>query len=817
MPSRIFSRSRADRSVRPASLVAPLAALAFAYESPAQCGLQYLGGLAVPGVARSGADAALRCSAIWDPDGAGPQSSVLVVGGDFSIAGNTLAENIAVFDPATGNWSPLGLGTNGKVTALAVLSNGNLVAGGEFTLADGTPADHIARWDGTAWHALGSGVSSPVVAMAALTTGDLVVSPGIQRWDGIAWTQVPPGIGITQAFALAALPAGAFVASNYNGVFRWNGSTWSTLGTSSNVSALAVLPSGDIVAGGGIITVLGGVTRNIARWNGSSWLPMGLGTNGSILALSVTPAGEVIAGGGFTVAGTTNVNNVARWNGSTWSAMGNGLPGGLYTAAVGHLARLPNGEVLAGGRWAGGNYGAPGYNMARWDGASWLPVGTNLGFNSPVNTIVELPNREVVFGGYFGTVGGIPANYVARWNGTSWSPLGSGANAPVHALLTDGGTGVVAGGSFTSVGGVAADRIARWNGSSWSPLGGGFDGEVRALLRMPNGDIIAGGYFTTAGGVTANRIARWNGTAWSGIGAGFGAGTAVFALAALQNGDLVAGWNFGVLYWNGTTWGSLGGSGPSTPVLELTVLPNGNLIAGGLMWNGATWSSIGGSSSALSSVVLPNGHVIEGGYSGGPAYTPILRRWPGSGSTWQPIGAGTDLGAHALTLLANGSVLAGGAFLVANGAVAAHLTILASTCPASAVDTGAGCASSAGPLLLTADVLPWIGGTFRTTTTGIAQGSLCLGLIGLTPLSVPLSLLLPEGQPGCSLLSSLDISMLLLPDAMGRAQSQFALTSSPTLLGVQFVAQTVPLEFDGSGTLIAVRGSNGLALTIGSY
>lgn len=128
---------------------------------------------------------------------------------------------------------------------------------------------------------------------------------------------------------------------------------------------------------------------------------------------------------------------------------------------------------------------------------------------------------------------------------------------------------------------------------------------------------------------------------------------------------------------------------------------------------------------------------------------------------------------------------------------------------------GAGCSSSGGPLVITADTLPWIGATFQTTTTGVAPVSLCIGVIGLSQVSIPLDLLLAEGQPGCTLLAALDI-LLFLQNGPGTAHSAFALEADPSLIGVTFYQQTAPLEFDAGGNIVAIRSSNALAATIGT-
>src|SRR5215510_14794808 len=85
------------------------------------CVPHWLQGEAIPGVAGSANSAVL-----WDPDGPGPQPEVLVVVGNFPVAGKVQASNIASWDGTS--WAPLGAGRpSGTVTALAVF-NGNVIA-----------------------------------------------------------------------------------------------------------------------------------------------------------------------------------------------------------------------------------------------------------------------------------------------------------------------------------------------------------------------------------------------------------------------------------------------------------------------------------------------------------------------------------------------------------------------------------------------------------------------------------------------------------------------------------------------------------------
>jgi hypothetical protein len=109
-------------------------------------------------------------------------------------------------------------------------------------------------------------------------------------------------------------------------------------------------------------------------------------------------------------------------------------------------------------------------------------------------------------GGQFTTAGGATANYIAKWDGNSWLALGSGMDNSVWALAA-AGTDLYAAGSFWWADGVTVNRIAKWDGSSWSALGSGMNHNVNALA-LSGGDLYAGGMFTTAGSKTSVYLTK---------------------------------------------------------------------------------------------------------------------------------------------------------------------------------------------------------------------------------------------------------------------------------------------------------------------
>jgi trimeric autotransporter adhesin len=763
----------------------------------------------------------------WDPDGSGPQPPAVIASGRFRIAGDTIVENVARLDPTTGVWTPLGalpfgqfapvlaIGSQNQLFAmtepyvrrwtgsiwaivaqapelarsLAVLGNGDIVVGGWFTEASGVPANGLARWDGFAWHDMGLGPTSVVQDVRVRANGSVaiagdLITPGSSTATGVAiWSNgvlTLPGGAPAQARLAAEYPNGDLlvVTAPPSLLRRWDGTNWTSVTTTpaTDVMELVVAPNGDVYVGGNFATFEGVPAAGIARFSNGTWSGLGNGLGHGAQAIVLTSQG-VLAGGLFGEASGASALHIAQWNGVAWSPVRTGLSGVIE-------AILPrtNGDVIV----AGGlpmlttASGAITSHVARRSNGAWHALGT--GVDNRVLSLTGLPNGDVVAGGSFGFAGSVACNRIAKWNGQTWQALGSGMNGYVHAVATAANGDVLAGGYFTTAGGVGAPSLARWNGNAWSSLGA-FNGGVETILVLPNGDFVVGGTFTTINGQPHVHVARFDGTAWQPMGAGL---WPVWHLAA-SRGVVHAVDGQGVWRWDGTQWLALPSAGLGF-VSAFGVLPDEDLV-------------------------LARSHLVQ--------------RF--DGTAWLPFVETTTApnlfsnGVFAIAADARGQAWLGGGFagaaLSAGGELASPVLVGVDTsCPALSLAYGIGCVGSAGLVQLSPVTLPWAGSTWRSRASGVPLSApFVLGVIGPLLPFFPLQSIVPQALPGCMLYANPVFGVQVLPANGGAAELALALPPTSALVGLQWLAQVVPIEFGAGGAITAFTSSNALVATIGGF
>ncbi len=350
-------------------------------------------------------------------------------------------------------------------------------------------------------------------------------------WDEGTGPALYAGGAFTQ---IGALPASRLA--------KWDGHTWSAVGTGTNgpVAALVVYDDGGGPALflGGEFTLAGGApAQNIAKWNGNAFTSLGAGVQSADGAFGAAPlyhpavddmvvyddggGPALVVGGDFTRAGSVTVQGIAKWRGGTWAAFAGGLRHLVNGMKVhddgGGPALFVGGSIVQVNPFSGP---VTGY-MARWRNG-W---GTcNGGMTSQVlafETHNDGTGTKLYAAGLFGHAGGVAAENIARWNGQSWAPVGPGlafSNFVYDLRSFDDGLGsqLYAGGNRF---------LKRWSGSAWGDVGGGPTGptveytwRVRALGIVDNGsypNLYVAGDFTgvkktpSAPNTPVNGIARW--------------------------------------------------------------------------------------------------------------------------------------------------------------------------------------------------------------------------------------------------------------------------------------------------------------------
>ncbi len=371
------------------TVLAPVPLLLAAVAS-AQCPPQW------EAIGAPGTNNAIYAMTRWDPDGPGPLPERLVVGGNFSMAGGAVANQIAAWDGTA--WSTFGTnfflpGGTAAVQALAVLPSHELVAGGNFRTASGVQALFVARWTGSAWAPMGSGFDSEVRALAVLPGGTLVAGgtftltgttevARVARWDGTNWQPFndPPASG--------------------NGVFG------------GPVNAIFPLSAGDFIIGGEFTSTFGANTRGIARWDTSisRFAAYGNGIFGSVQTILLSTDNRLFVGGGFMTVNGGPADNITEWDGSQWISVGTGM-----NQAVLDLAQASDGTLIAGGTFTNAG-GVAAQRIAAYQSGVWSSLGAGVSHvnASNVRALVPLPEGSMAVGGFFTSAGGGPAGYVAR-------------------------------------------------------------------------------------------------------------------------------------------------------------------------------------------------------------------------------------------------------------------------------------------------------------------------------------------------------------------------------------------------------------------
>ncbi len=338
------------------------------------------------------------------------QGDLIASGSFMGIGGVTGTKYLARYNIASNTWSAFGAGlgdapSNSFGTSFAEM-NGDLYVGGFYADANGVAdTKSISRWDGTQFHSLGTGWAfNSVNAVWSMKQSDLFGGPKVFFGGGFD--------------NLAGQPAGC--------VGAWDGTTLTPIVTSMPtlvspqgsinplVTAMEVFDDGQgggpqLYIGGRFNVVDGVPALTVARWNGTTWSAVGTNLGNTIITAEVDAMfvwndgnGPALYVGGSNLRVNGTLAQVAKWNGTTWTAVGQNPTGRVWT-----LAAFDDGtgeKLYAGGTAAGL------LRVFRLDGNTWTTV--EGGADAQVIKLFPHDGR-LYMGGSFNNVNGQAATKIA--------------------------------------------------------------------------------------------------------------------------------------------------------------------------------------------------------------------------------------------------------------------------------------------------------------------------------------------------------------------------------------------------------------------
>jgi hypothetical protein len=171
----------------------------------------------------------------------------------------------------------------------------------------------------------------------------------------------------------------------------------------------------------------GGINRDIARFNGTSWTQVGLGLFGgdSNITDMIVYNGELYVCGYFRLSAGNAGNKIMRWDGLTWNDVGEGL---CSATSILEDMMVHDGKLFVVGVFDCIGNGVPARNIATWDGERWCSFG-NSTFDNKISGIAEYKG-EIYIGGGFTKVDDQPCSYFAKYIGDHSNDT---CSAPVSA------------------------------------------------------------------------------------------------------------------------------------------------------------------------------------------------------------------------------------------------------------------------------------------------------------------------------------------------------------------------------------------------
>ncbi|CAG0952850.1 hypothetical protein PHYC_00295 [Phycisphaerales bacterium] len=494
---------------------------------------------------------------LHDEDGQGPIGPTLVVSGDFQNNGGMSVPQAARWSGS--EWQPLASGpppfVPQRVFSVDLDQEGpsppSLICGG----TSGAGTSFIARLEDGQWIGWPGFLTSVQQAMSVAILdpdggggprGNEVVAGGaitngISSWDGARWRKLgdefngkigsflwfdEDGEGPTPLRLYASGMFSEVGGGPANGLARWEDDHWVGLGTPppGGVGLVMKLDSFDPDGGGPESPWLVGtpgssLNNGPVRWNGSSWIQIGIGSGSAVTIRAHDEDGPGPQSSRLFATG----NGLRVLEGSTWIRAG--LPRSVnYWPLISHD---PDGLGTLLPRLVAAGVG-PNGDLVEWNGTDWNRLSAvavdqyYIWHLRSWDSDGDGPARpEILVGGRNITAPDGVFHGVAAFADAAWRQVGSTILPDVRGMgdHDPDGNGPVVSQLLIGYSGHDGKGVARLQAGDWASLGAGLSGPAvvaHAFVDVdPDGpgplpvELWVGGQFTHAGGQPALNFARW--------------------------------------------------------------------------------------------------------------------------------------------------------------------------------------------------------------------------------------------------------------------------------------------------------------------
>jgi len=211
-------------------------------------------------------------------------------------------------------------------------------------------------------------------------------SSAVAKWTGSTWGS--GGSFNTSHGGIFADGNDLYVGSDFGVVSKKTGSDpFVTLpafdNTNDDLSAITKF-NGEIIVAGKFVSSNGVTLNNIARWDGTSWQPLGSGIQGGVVRGLAVYDDELYACGTFSTAGGNNAGKIAKWDGSNWTDVGGSAasPTGFFSGNGHYQMKVHDNKLFL-----AGDFDVIGTdsieNVAVWDGNTWTDLRLEIGSDFP--------------------------------------------------------------------------------------------------------------------------------------------------------------------------------------------------------------------------------------------------------------------------------------------------------------------------------------------------------------------------------------------------------------------------------------------------